>query len=240
MAEIRHGKRLLLAVPGFSVLPAIPELTYALRHEQLGWLHGAEPLQVPRVGPSVAFDGKNKAMKRYTLEMTMGTSNYIESRALSSVPAEFYVALDAVQPLVPECGYRPCVDIVNRLNDKDLLQLAVKYAPLTPARFALDVLVRRRIGAPALATRLLALCKTSAAEAPEGSNALIASGIASLAYAMRTEARYAPRQAKSPVSSSFSHAGMAVQGFSAISTICYSSRNLLLNCFGKQVNYLRK
>jgi hypothetical protein len=104
--------------------------------------------------------------------MTMGTASYI-AQSLVVPTAEYYVALDEIRPPVPEAGLRPAADLVNHLGDDDLLQLAVRYAHTTVARFALDALGRRRIGISALANRLASFCKRSSGGSQKDDDGLV-------------------------------------------------------------------
>jgi hypothetical protein len=120
-----NGKRLLVAVPAFTVLSGSPEITYGIRLGESEWNHGVEPLKGVRGGPIAVTDPQNPLITRYTMAMIMGTSSYIPSPVLTSVTPEFYVALEEVRPAISEAGLRPAADLVAHLDDDDLIRLAV-------------------------------------------------------------------------------------------------------------------
>jgi hypothetical protein len=79
-------------------------------------------------------------MKQYTIEMKLRMASYIAQPARVSTP-EFYSALDAIRPPVPDDGIRPDADLGSHLAEDDLLRLAVAWARSTVVRFACDTLV---------------------------------------------------------------------------------------------------
>jgi hypothetical protein len=99
--------------------------------------------------------------------------------------------------------------MVARLADDDLLRLVLSYAHLTVARFALEVLERRRMGLGTLAGWLWSLCKKDT----EGNDELISGALAALAYRLRRQNHSENTSNRSASRPSSSDLGITAQGF---------------------------
>jgi hypothetical protein len=86
-------------------------------------------------------------------------SDYIRWSAAAMIPFEVYVALEEVCLPVPDAAFRPSAVLINRLQEEELVRLALTYPHTKVASFAIENFGSHEMALGSLVVLLYGCCK---------------------------------------------------------------------------------